>query len=105
MGHVRGRARAGGVLRDDRPDPRHRDRGARYRHLGAEVRPSEFPDAFEPSHEVVIPHIDFHGGEMFDLDGPAARCADGGNYDCLLVAAPLRVAGGVGAPVNPIAVR
>jgi kynurenine formamidase len=52
-----------------------------------------------------FPHIDLYGGEMFDLDGPAARCADGGNYDCLLVAAPLRVAGGVGAPVNPIAVR
>ena len=72
---------------------------------GAEVRPNEFPDAFQPWHQVVIPHLGLYIGEMFDLDTLAARCAADGIYDCLLVAAPLAVAGGVGAPVNPIAVR
>jgi kynurenine formamidase len=72
---------------------------------GAEVRPNEFPDAFQPWHQVVIPHLGLYIGEMFDLDRLATRCAADGIYDCLLVAAPLAVAGGVGAPVNPIAVR
>jgi kynurenine formamidase len=72
---------------------------------GAEVRPNEFPDAFQPWHQVVIPHLGLYVGEMFDLDTLAQACAADGNYDCLLVAAPLAVKGGVGAPVNPIAVR
>lgn len=72
---------------------------------GAEVRPNEFPDAFQPWHQVVIPHLGLYVGEMFDLDTLARRCAEDGIYDCLLVAAPLAVTGGVGAPVNPVAVR
>jgi kynurenine formamidase len=72
---------------------------------GAEVRPNEFPDAFQPWHQVVIPHLGLYVGEMFDLDTLAEACAADGSYDCLLVAAPLAVKGGVGAPVNPIAVR
>jgi kynurenine formamidase len=72
---------------------------------GAEVRPNEFADAFQPWHQVVIPHLGLYVGEMFDLDGLAERCAADGIYDCLLVAAPLAVKGGVGAPANPIAVR
>jgi kynurenine formamidase len=72
---------------------------------GAEVRPNEFPDAFQPWHQVAIPHIGLYVGEMFDLDLLAEKCAADGNYDCLLVAPPLAIKGGVGAPVNPIAVR
>jgi kynurenine formamidase len=72
---------------------------------GAEVRPNEFPDAFQPWHQVVIPHVGLYVGEMFDLDALAARCAQDGAYECLLVAAPLAVKGGVGAPVHPVAVR
>ena len=44
-------------------------------------------------------------GEMFDLDVLAEKCAADGSYDCLLIASPLPVKGGVGAPVEPIAVR
>jgi kynurenine formamidase len=72
---------------------------------GAEVRPNEFPDAFQPWHQVVIPHLGLYVGEMFDLDTLAENCAADGIYDCLLVAAPLAVKGGVGAPVNPVALR
>lgn len=72
---------------------------------GAEVRPNEFPDAFQPWHQVAIPHMGLYIGEMFDLDVLAEKCAADGSYDCLLIASPLAVKGGVGAPVNPIAVR
>jgi len=42
---------------------------------------------------------------MFHHDVLAQRCAADRSYDCLAVASPLAVKGGVGAPVNPIAVR
>lgn len=72
---------------------------------GAEVRPNEFSNAFQPWHQVAIPHIGLYIGEIFDLDELAHACHTDGRYDCLLVAAPLAVTGAVGAPVNPVAVR
>ena len=72
---------------------------------GFEVRPNEFDDAFQPLHQVAIPHLGLFLGEMWDLDGLASACAEDGRYDFLLTAAPLRVTGAVGAPVNPIALR
>ncbi len=42
---------------------------------GFEVRPNEFDDAFQPLHQVVIPHIGLFVGEMWDLDALAADCA------------------------------
>jgi kynurenine formamidase len=72
---------------------------------GLEVRPNEFDDAFQPLHQVAIPHIGLFLGEMWDLDALAADCAADGRYDFWLTAAPLPVTGAVGAPVNPIAVK
>jgi kynurenine formamidase len=72
---------------------------------GFEVRPNEFDDAFQPLHQVAIPHIGLFLGEMWDLDALAADCAADGVYDFFLTAAPLPVTGAVGAPVNPIAVK
>jgi kynurenine formamidase len=72
---------------------------------GVEVRPNEFPEAFQPLHQVMIPHLGLLVGEMFDLEGLAAACRSDGRYDFMLVAAPLPVTGAVGAPANPIAVR
>jgi kynurenine formamidase len=72
---------------------------------GFEVRPNEFDDAFQPLHQVVIPHIGLYVGEMWDLDALATDCAADGVHEFLLVAAPLPVTGAVGAPVNPIAVK
>jgi kynurenine formamidase len=72
---------------------------------GFEVRPNEFDDAFQPLHQVAIPHIGLFIGEMWDPDALAHACAADGHYDFLLVAAPLKVTGAVGAPVNPVAVR
>ncbi len=72
---------------------------------GFEVRPNEFDVAFQPLHQVVIPHIGLFIGEMWAPDELAAACAADGAYDFFLTAAPLPVTGAVGSPVNPVAVR
>ena len=72
---------------------------------GFEVRPNEFDDAFQPLHQVAIPHIGLFIGEMWDPDALAADCTADGVYEFWLTAAPLPVTGAVGAPVNPIAVK
>ena len=72
---------------------------------GFEVRPNEFDDAFQPLHQVVIPHLGLFIGEMWDFEDLAAAAAVDARYDCMLTAAPLPITGAVGSPVNPIAVR
>lgn len=72
---------------------------------GFEVRPNEFDHAFQPLHQIAIPHIGLFIGEMWDLDALAEACASDGHYDFFLTASPLRITGAVGAPVNPVAVR
>ena len=72
---------------------------------GFEVRPNEFPDAFQPLHQVVIPNMGLLIGEMWDLDALAEDCAADGVYEFLLTAPPLKVTGAVGAPLNPIAMK
>ena len=72
---------------------------------GFEVRPNEFNEAFQPLHQIAIPHLGLFIGEMWDLDALAAACAGDGVYDFLLTAAPLPITGAVGSPINPIAIR
>ncbi|MGW4698474.1 cyclase family protein [Kitasatospora cineracea] len=72
---------------------------------GFEVRPNEFDHAFQPLHQVAIPHIGLLIGEMWDPDALAAHCAADGTYEFWLTAAPLPITGAVGSPVNPIAVK
>jgi kynurenine formamidase len=72
---------------------------------GFEVRPNEFDEAFQPLHQVAIPHIGLLIGEMWNLEELAADCAADGVYEFLLTAAPLPITGAVGSPVNPIAVK
>ncbi|MGW8597638.1 cyclase family protein [Streptomyces sp. NPDC055893] len=72
---------------------------------GFEVRPNEFDHAFQPLHQVVIPHIGLLIGEMWDLEALAEDCAADGVYEFWLTAAPLPITGAVGSPVNPVAVK
>jgi len=58
-----------------------------------------------PVHEVGIVHMGLPLGEIFELDELAAACAADGHYDFLLAAGPLPLRGGVGGPVNPVAIR
>jgi kynurenine formamidase len=71
-----------------------------------EVRPHEFDaPCVMPLHQIAIPNIGLFLGEMFDLEALAADCAADGVYEFLLVAAGLPIAGGVGLPANPIAIK
>jgi len=72
---------------------------------GFEVRPNEFDVAFQPLHQVAIPHIGLFIGEMWDLEELAADCAGDGRFEFFLAAAPIPFTGAVGAPVNPLAVK
>jgi kynurenine formamidase len=74
--------------------------------FSVEVRPHEFDaPCVAPLHQIAIPNIGLFLGESFDLEALAADCAADGVYEFLLVAAGLPIAGGVGLPVNPIAIK
>jgi kynurenine formamidase len=68
-----------------------------------EVVPSRFELAL-PFHAIGIVYMGLLIGEIFELDALAARCRDLGVYEFLFAAPPLPFIGGVGSPVNPLAV-
>lgn len=72
---------------------------------GAEVRPNELEDSFQPLHQVMIPNIGLLVGEIFDLEALAADCAEDGVWEFFFVAPPLPFTGAVGSPVNPYAIK
>jgi len=61
--------------------------------------------AFLPMHMLCLRDMGMMLGEIWDLDALAADCADDGVYEFHLTAAPLRVTGAVGSPLNPIALK
>ena len=44
-------------------------------------------------------------GELTYLSDLAKDCAEDGKYDFLFVAAPLKIVGGTGSPINPLAIK
>jgi kynurenine formamidase len=70
-----------------------------------EVIPYEDPSVPLPLHALCIRDMGLTLGEMFDLDELAADCARDGVWDFLFSAPALRVTGGVGSPLNPLAVK
>jgi len=72
---------------------------------GMEVRPNEFPDVFQPLHQVCIPNMGLTIGEIFFLDELADDCARDGVYEFFFVAPPLPITGAVGSPINPLAIK
>jgi len=70
-----------------------------------ELYPSGDPDARMPVHYVLIRDLGMTLSEMFDLEALAADCASDGIYEFLLCAPVLKVAHGVGTPLNPLAVK
>lgn len=71
---------------------------------GAEVRPNEVADVFQPWHHVVIPNMGLVVGEIFQLEDLAAACAQAHCYTFFLSAPALPIDGAVGTPVNPLAI-
>lgn len=70
-----------------------------------EVYPLEDPTVMLPLHTVCIRDMGLTLGEMFDLEALAADCATDGVWEFLLSAPVLRVTGGVGSPLNPLAIK
>jgi kynurenine formamidase len=60
---------------------------------------------FLPMHMLCLRDMGLMLGEYWDLTALAADCAADGVYEFQLIAPPLRVTGGVGSPVNPIAIK
>ncbi len=72
---------------------------------GAEVRPNQTPEVFQPFHIVALVYMGLLLGEIFDLEGLADACAADKHYDFQFFAPPLPMTGAVGAPINPIAIK
>jgi kynurenine formamidase len=70
-----------------------------------EVWPPEDPSILFPLHMLCIRDMGLTLGEMFDLEALAADCAQDGAWTFLFTAPPLPVTGGVGSPINPLAVK
>jgi kynurenine formamidase len=70
-----------------------------------ERMPSQDPDARLPVHYILIRDVGMTLGEIFDLEELAADCAGDGVWEFLFVAPPLKVTGGVGSPINPLALK
>jgi kynurenine formamidase len=58
-----------------------------------------------PCHAVFIRDMGMTLGELFDLEALAADCRADGIWEFLLSAPPLKVIGGVGTPITPIALK
>ncbi|MGI9604667.1 MAG: cyclase family protein [Acidimicrobiales bacterium] len=72
---------------------------------GAEVRPNEIENSFQPLHLVMIVNMGLFVGEIWYLDELAADCRDDGVYEFQLVAPPLHIPRAVGSPLNPQAIK
>src|SRR5205809_859515 len=70
-----------------------------------DVIPYEDPAVPLPVHALCIRDMGLTLGEMFDLDELAADSARDGVWEFLFSAPPLKVAGGIGSPLNPLAVK
>jgi kynurenine formamidase len=72
---------------------------------GMEVRPNELAESFQPLHQVLLPNMGLHIGEIFDLEKLGSDCAEDGIYEFFFVAPPLPITGAVGSPINPYAIK
>ncbi|WP_343063906.1 cyclase family protein [Haloechinothrix aidingensis] len=69
-----------------------------------EVVPSETPDVSQPLHIIFIVHMGLWLGEIFDLEELARTCHEQARHEFFFAAQPLKVTGGIGSPINPLAV-
>ncbi|HZN12819.1 MAG TPA: cyclase family protein [Acidimicrobiales bacterium] len=70
-----------------------------------EVFPCERDDCLLPVHMLNLVEMGLTQGQNFDLEALAADCAADGVYEFLLDASPLPFTNGLGAPVQPVAVK
>ena len=70
----------------------------------SDVMPSNVAGLFNPLHELVIVRLGMPIFDNLDLDALAVEAQQRGRWVFLFVAAPLRVRGGTGSPLNPLAI-
>ena len=70
-----------------------------------EVYPCEDPAVLLPVHLLHLVDMGMTQGQNFVLDDLAEDCAADGTYEFLLEASPQPFVGGLGSPVNPVAVK
>lgn len=58
-----------------------------------------------PLHMLILRDMGVHIGEFWYLEDLAKDCAEDGVYEFMLVAPPLRIEGGAGSPINPLALK
>ncbi len=58
-----------------------------------------------PMHVEFLVNMGIPLGEIFDFEALAKECAEDGQYDFMFVATPLRIVGGVGSPLSPVAIK
>ena len=73
--------------------------------LANELQPQPDSGLMSLLHASLMRNLGVIFNEILLLDDLAAACARDGEWSFLYVAAPLKVVGGSGAPVNPIAIR
>lgn len=71
---------------------------------GVETSPADRSGGL-PVHPVLIRDMGMTLGEIFQLEDLAADCAGDGVWDFFFVAPPLKVVGGVGSPITPLAIK
>ncbi|HEY7049831.1 MAG TPA: cyclase family protein [Jatrophihabitantaceae bacterium] len=76
--------------------------------LGSDGNNDTAPSAVEgvgfPVHVLAVNALGVHLLDYLQLDGVASLCEQAGRWAFLCVIAPLRLTGGTGSPVNPIAI-
>ena len=70
----------------------------------SDVMPSGIDGLANPLHELVLVGLGMPVLDNLDLDAVAAEAARRGRWEFLFVGAPLRVRGGTGSPLNPLAI-
>jgi len=73
--------------------------------LTFEVFPSERADCLLPVHLLHLVEMGMTQGQNFDLEALSEDCAGDGVYRFFLDASPQPFVGGLGTPVNPVAVK
>ncbi|MCU1482199.1 MAG: cyclase family protein [Subtercola sp.] len=59
---------------------------------------------FIPMHMILLRDMGVHLGEFWWLEDLSNACREHNKYEMMLVAQPLKITGGVGSPVNPMAI-
>jgi kynurenine formamidase len=67
--------------------------------------PSPLAGIMNPLHMVALRDMGIHLGELWYLEDLAADCREDSVYEFLLVAQALKIVGGTGSPLNPIAMK